>query len=91
MLFDPQGPFVHLPDDFVGPGDVSPPTAWEWFKGFAIAAGLLALTYAAWLIPIGWIRWPLVIVAGFLATAGVFVFGLMIAGAMGAIDVNDRD
>lgn len=88
ILYDPQGPDVFLPTDPIDPGPVPPPTLWEWFKGFAIAAFLCALTYAAWLIPIGWLRWPAVIVAGFLAAAGIFVVGCMIAGALGIIDVN---
>ena len=88
VLFDPQGPDVFLPTDPIDPGPIPPPTAWEWFKGVAIAAALCALTYAAWQIPIGWLRWPAVIVAGFLAAAGIFVVGCMIAGALKIIDVN---
>lgn len=89
VLYDPQGPDVFLPTDPLDSGPIPPPTAWEWFKAFAIAAFLCALTYAAWLIPIGWLRWPAVIVAGFLAAAGLFVVGATIAGALGFIDVNE--
>ena len=38
------------------------------------------LTYAAWLIPIGWIRWPAVVVTGFIAAAAWFVLILMLFG-----------
>jgi len=55
----------------------------------ALAACLCALTYGAWLIPIWWLRWPAVIVAGFLAIAGLFVLGATIAGALGLIDPNE--
>jgi hypothetical protein len=89
LLYDPQGPDIFLPTDPVDPGPVPLPTAWEWFKGFAIAAFLCGVTYAAWLIPIGWVRWPAVIVAGFFAAAGLFVVGAMIAGILGLIDVDD--
>ena len=51
--------------------------------------GAAGLTYAAWLIPIGWLRWPAVIVAGFFAAAGLFVLGAMIAAALGFIDVEE--
>ena len=88
VLYDPQGPDVFLPTDPIDPGPVPPPTLWEWFKGFAIAAVLCALTYAAWLIPIWWLKWPAVIVAGFLALTSLFVLGAMIAGALGWVDVN---
>ena len=90
VLYDPQGPDVFLPSDPLDPGPVPPPTFFEWFKAFAIAAVLVGLTYAAWLIPIGWLRWPAVIVAGFFAAAGLFVVGAMIAGSFGFIDVNER-
>lgn len=88
MLYDPQGPDVFLPTDLIDPGPVPPPTPFEWFKAVAMAAALVGLTYAAWLIPIGWVRWPAVIVAGFFAAASLFVVGAMIAGALGFIDVN---
>lgn len=88
ILYDPQGPDVFLPTDPIDPGPVPPPTVWEWFKGIAIAAALCFLTYAAWLIPIWWLKWPAVIVAGFLGAAGLFVVGAMVAGAFGFIDVN---
>ena len=91
VLYDPQGPDVFLSTDPIEElTGVPPPTAWEWFKSLAIPAVLIALTYAAWLIPVGWIRWPAVIVAGFFAAAGLFVSGLMIAAALGFINVNER-
>ena len=91
VLYDPQGPDIFLPGDPIDPGPVPPPTLWEWFKGIALAAFLCALTYGAWLIPIWWLRWPAVIVAGFLAVAGLFVLGAMIAGVLGIVDVNAPD
>jgi hypothetical protein len=88
VLYDPQGPDIFLPTDPIDPGPIPPPTLWEWFKGLAIPVGLCALTYAAWQIPFWWLRWPAVIVAGFLATAAIFVLGAMIAGTLKLIDVN---
>ena len=91
VLYDPQGPDVFLPTDPIE--DLTSErrtTAWEWTKIFLISAGLLTLTYASWLIPIGWIRWPAVIVAGFFAAAGAFVLGLMIVSALGFIDPEKR-
>jgi hypothetical protein len=91
VLYDPQGPDIFLSTDPIEElTEVSRPTAWEWFKSLAIPAALIALTYAAWLIPVGRIRWPAVIVAGFFAAAGLFVSGLMIAAALGFINVNER-
>ena len=90
VLYDPQGPDVFLPSDPLEPGAIPKPTAWEWFKSFAIPVVLIGLTYAAWQIPIGSIRWPAVIVAGFVAAAGLFVLYLMIAAALGFIDADER-
>jgi hypothetical protein len=90
VLYDPQGPDVFLPGDPLDSGPTPRPTAWEWFKVFAMAAVLVGLTFAAWQIPVGWLRWPALIVAGFFAAAGLSVLGAMIAGALGWIDRDER-
>ena len=89
VLYDPQGPDVFLPTDPIDDGPTPPPTLWDWVKVVAMAAFLCAVTYAAWLIPIGWLKWPAVIVAGFFAIAGLVVVGAMIAAALGWIDVDE--
>lgn len=90
VLYDPQGPEVYLPTDPLPSDDpIPPPTAWEWFKAVAMAAALCTATYVVWQIPIWWLKWPAVIIAGFVAAAGVFVVGAMIAGVLGFIDVNE--
>jgi hypothetical protein len=85
VLYDPQGPDMHLPDDPVDSGPIPPLTAWQWLKTFAIPAFLVALTYAAWHIPFGWLRWPAVIIVGFVALAGLFVLWLAVGSALGLI------
>ena len=78
VLYDPQGPDVFLPTDPVD-GDPAPPMtfgdhAWIW----AMFLGFAGLTIAAWHIPYGWLRWPLVIVGGFLTiSAGIVVYATM--------------
>ena len=89
VIYDPQGPSVYLPDDPEDYGPIPEPTAWEWAKIVAMCTFLLALTYGAWLIPFGWLRWPAVIIAGFFAAAGIFVLGGMIAAALGIIDLEE--
>lgn len=83
VIYDPQGPSLYLPDDPEESEPARPPGFLDFLKMVPLAALLLGITYAAWLIPIGWIRWPAVIVAGFIASAGLFVCGLMLAAAMG--------
>lgn len=90
VIYDPQGPSIYLPTDPVDEEAEDPqPRLRDWLAILAMCAFLLALTYGAWLIPIGWIRWPAVIVAGFVAAAGLFVLGGTIAAALGFIDVNE--
>ena len=86
ILYDPQGPDVFLPSDELDSGPVPRTTPFEWFKAIVMATALMGLTYAAWLIPIPWLRWPAVAIAGFIAAASLFVVGAMIAGALGPID-----
>jgi hypothetical protein len=89
VLYDPQGPHVALPDDPIDTGPTPPPTVRDWLGLIAIAAVLCALTWAAWQIPIGWLRWPAVIGAGFFAAAGLFALGAAVAGTLGIIDVDE--
>ena len=90
VLYDPQGPDVFLPTDPLPSDDPIPsPTIRDWLSIVAMCAFLLAVAYAAWLIPIGWLRWPALIVSGFFAAAGLFVLGGMIAAILGFIDVNE--
>jgi len=80
VLYDPQGPDIFLPDDPIEALTEFPgfPLI-DWLKIGAIVAVLSGLTYAAWLIP-HWLKWPLVIVAGFFALAAWFVVGAMMFG-----------
>ena len=81
VLYDPQGPEVYLPTDPIEELTEFPGfKLGDWLTISAMVAGLSALTYGAWLIPIGWIRWPLVAVVGFIAAAAWFVLILMFFG-----------
>ena len=57
-----------------------PPKAAEFLRSLAMVAVIGGMTYAAWLIPISWIRWPLVAIGLFFTAAALFVFYLMLAG-----------
>jgi len=81
VLFDPQGPDVFLATDPIDELTEFPGfKAVDWLKIAGMVALLSGLTYGAWLMPIGWVRWPLVVVAGFIAAAAWFVLFLMIFG-----------
>ncbi len=90
VIYDPQGPSLYLPTDPVDePAEQTRATVGDWIAIVAMCSFLLGLTYAAWLIPIGWLKWPAVVIAGFVAAAGLFVLGGMIAAALGFIDVDE--
>ena len=52
---------------------IPPSTPSDYFKAFAMVAGIAALTYAAWLIPFAWLRWPAVAVGIFFTIAALIV------------------
>ena len=90
VLYDPQGPDVFLHTDPLTSDEPDPPPSFaDHAKILGMAAFLGALTYAAWLIPIGWIKWPAVIVAGFFFLSSLIVVYAMIAAAVGWIDPNE--
>ena len=81
VLYDPQGPDVFLPTDPIEEVTEFPgfkPS--DWLKIVAMVAVLSVLTYGAWLIPIGWVRWPALVVTGFITAAAWFVLVLMLFG-----------
>jgi hypothetical protein len=81
VLYDPQGPDIILPTDPIEELTEFPGFKLvDWLKIGAMVAALSAVTYAAWLIPIGWLKWPAVVVAGFFALAAWFVLVAMMFG-----------
>jgi hypothetical protein len=79
VLFDPQGPDVVLSTDPIDELTEFPGfQALDWLKIVAINLLLGSLTYAAWQIPIGWLRWPAVVIGAFITSAALFVLGAMI-------------
>lgn len=89
VLYDPQGPDVFLPTDAIEDLTEEPRAkAKDWLGILAMCGFLLALTYGAWLIPLDWLKWPAVIVAGFFAAAGLFVLGGMVAASLGFLKLG---
>ena len=80
VLYDPQGPEVYLPTDPIIEEEEFPGFGLgDWLKIGAMVAALTGVTYAAWLIP-HWLKWPIVLVAGFFALAAWFVLVAMMFG-----------
>jgi hypothetical protein len=95
---DPWSPLISLADELVSEfsqyllTDVDPagsPQPVEFLRSLAMVAVIGGLTYAASLIPIPWIRWPLVGIGLFFTAAALFVFYLMLAGGRDGADEED--
>ena len=66
-----------------------PPKPLEFVKSLAMVGVIGGMTYAAWLIPIAWLRWPLVGIGLFLTAAALFVFYAVLAGSRAEPDEGD--
>ena len=80
VLYDPQGPTVHLPTDPVDSGPTPPPG----FGGYVtvvliglVAAGVLWL---GWWIDVPVLEWVLMIAGGFFVSVVVFLLGIFMFG-----------
>ena len=76
-----------LGDALVASG--GPPSLGDWVKAFAMVAVLGALTYAAWLIPTPWIRWPAVAVGAFFTIAALIIPYAMFVAPRGKGEAAD--
>ena len=78
IVYDPQGPDVHLPDEPIDDTPISPPSATDILKFVPmafIAAGIFLL---GWWIDVPVINWILMIVGGFFFTVVLFLLGILI-------------
>jgi hypothetical protein len=94
----PWSPFMDVADELVSElsqylltdvDPAGPPKPVEFMRSLVMVAVIGGLTYAAWMIPIPWIRWPLVGIGLFFTAAALFVFYIMLAGGRGEADERD--
>jgi hypothetical protein len=94
----PLSPFLEVGDDLVSEflqygwadrAPVPPPKPVDLLKPMALVAVIGALTYAAWLIPIAWVRWPAVIIGAFFTIAALIVPYAMLAAPRLAADRSE--
>ena len=82
LLYDPQGPEVYPADSWhTEPAPGPPPklTTGMLLKSVLMVVPFVAATYGAWLIPWGWLRWPLVAIGLFFTAAALFAFWAVVA------------
>jgi len=78
IVYDPQGPDVHLPDEPIDPTPIPPPSATDILKFVPmafIAAGIFML---GWWIDVPVINWILMIVGGFFFSVVLFLLAILI-------------
>ncbi len=79
VLYDPQGPDVHPPGEPIDHGPVPEPTRRDIVSAFLFVIPFAGATLALWwLVPWGWLRWPLVAIGAFITAAALAVpFAMM--------------
>jgi hypothetical protein len=85
MVYEPESGAIFLPRDPAEAEKLPRPRAGDWIRSILMAAGIVGATCLAWLIPIDWLRWPLVALGAFFSIAALVVVWAMIAGALGLL------
>lgn len=73
VLYDPQGPEVHLPDEPVDKSPIPPPTLFDRFKIVLMGAAAAGVFWLGWRIDVPVLNWILMIVGGFFFAVVAFL------------------
>jgi hypothetical protein len=74
VLYDPQGPDVHLPNEPIDNTPVPPPSLADRLKILLLSIPALGLIWLGWWIDVPVLGWLLMIAGAFFFTVVVFVF-----------------
>ena len=74
VLYDPQGPDVHLPNEPIDNTPVPEPSLGDRLKILPLAIPAAALVWFGWWIDVPVLGWLLMIVGAFFFTVVIFVF-----------------
>ena len=80
VVYDPQGPDVHLPGDPVDSDPAPPPRVMDYVTIALMAVVAAGVTFLGWWIDVPVLDWVLMIVGGFFVAVTVFVLGAMLSG-----------
>jgi hypothetical protein len=84
VLYDPQGPSVHLPSDPQETPEEPEPVGPGGYAVAILTVGVGALLFAAgWWVPVPVINWLLMAAGVFLALVGIFLFVAFLGAASG--------
>ena len=76
VLYDPQGPDVHLPTDPIDSGPTPPPGIGAYLTVALIGLAAAAVFWLGWRIDVPVLDWLLMIVGGFFVSVVVFLLGI---------------
>jgi hypothetical protein len=80
VLYDPQGPVVHLPTDPIDTGPTPPPRFRDYVTFVLIGVAAAGVFTLGWRIDVPVLEWLLMIVGGFGVSVVVFLLGILIFG-----------
>ena len=78
VLYDPQGPDVHLPGDPVEGVPIPPPRLIDYLKILLMGVAAAGVFWLGWRIDVPVLRWILMIVGGFFFLVVVFLIGIIL-------------
>ena len=81
VLYDPQGPDIHLPNEPIDTTPVPEPSLGDRLKILLLTIPAAALVWFGWWIDVPVLGWLLMIVGAFFFTVVVFVFKVTAGGA----------
>ena len=80
VLYDPQGPDIHLPGDPVETEPTAPPSVADYLTIVLMGLAALGVLLLGWWIDVPVLNWLLMVVGGFFLAVVVFLLGAMISG-----------
>ncbi len=80
VLYDPQGPDVHLPSDLVETGPAPPLRLVDYLKVVLMGLAAAGVFWLGWWIEVPILHWFLMIVGGFFFTVVVFLAAILMFG-----------
>jgi hypothetical protein len=80
VLYDPQGPDIHLPSDPVDSVPIPPPRLVDQLKVVLMGLAAAGIFWLGWRIDVPVLDWLLMIVGGFFLAVVVFLLGILIFG-----------
>jgi hypothetical protein len=80
VLYDPQGPTVHLPTDPIDTRPTPPPAFGDYLTFVLIGLASAGVFWLGWRIDVPVLDWILMIVGGFFVSVIVFLFGIFMFG-----------